>query len=127
MDEELVQLPWTYRAPAGRLLLARYEGIVVGCVALRPLPGQGADVCELRRLYVRPWARSARIGRALVAHAITQAQHIGYRRMLLNSVPAMIHAQLIYRALGFSAIAPYALAPPGGEPHAGVQYFERAI
>ena len=122
-----MQLPWAYRAPAGRLLLARYEGIVVGCVALRPLSALGADVCELRRLYVRPWARSARIGRALVAHALGQARHIGYRRMLLNSVPAMIHAQLIYRALGFTAIAPYDPAPPGGAPHAGVQYFERVI
>src|SRR5262245_2372630 len=35
--QELETLPGEYASPRGRLLLARDEGLVVGCVAMRPL------------------------------------------------------------------------------------------
>jgi hypothetical protein len=52
-DRELAELPVAYGPPKGRLLLARVDGVVAGCVALRPI---GNDGCEMKRLFVRPQA-----------------------------------------------------------------------
>ena len=58
-EAELAELPGKYEPPKGRLLLARSGAEVVGCVALRPVD---RDVCEMKRLYVQPRQRGARLG-----------------------------------------------------------------
>jgi hypothetical protein len=50
-DQELAGLPGSYASPEGRLLLAEYQGQLVGCIVLHRLEGR---VCEMKRLYVRP-------------------------------------------------------------------------
>jgi putative acetyltransferase len=49
-DKELATLPGDYAPPGGRLLLVLADDGPAGCVALRPL---AADTAELKRLYVR--------------------------------------------------------------------------
>src|SRR5580698_10192076 len=81
-DQELASLPGGYAPPEGRLLLAEYEGQVVGCVALHKLePG----ICEMKRLYLRPTARGKALGRILAERIIAEARQIGYHRMRLDT------------------------------------------
>jgi putative acetyltransferase len=111
-DEELKNLPGAYAAPSGRLLLARYEQQAAGCVALRKLE---ANVCEMKRLYVRPAYRGKGLGRILVERVIAEARAIGYERMRLDTIiSSMQDAVELYRKMGFKEIAPYRANPIEG-------------
>ncbi|MFY9742141.1 MAG: GNAT family N-acetyltransferase [Candidatus Sulfotelmatobacter sp.] len=111
-DKELAGLPGDYAPPRGRLLLAQYEDQLAGCVALHPLE---ADVCEMKRLYLRPQFRGKGLGRALADRIIAEARQIGYRSMRLDTVePMMKDAVAMYRKLGFKEIAPYCTNPNAG-------------
>jgi putative acetyltransferase len=111
-DQELAGLPGDYAPPEGRLLLAEYEGYVAGCVALHRLED---EICEMKRLYLRPQFRGKGIGLALADRIISEARQIGYQRMRLDTVePVMKDAVEMYRKLGFREIAPYRTNPIAG-------------
>jgi putative acetyltransferase len=111
-DQELATLPGHYAPPEGRLLLAGYEGQLAGCVALHPLQ---PEICEMKRLYLRPQFRGKGIGFALVQRIIAEGRQIGYERMRLDTVePIMKDAVAMYRRFGFQEIAPYCANPNPG-------------
>ena len=111
-ERELAELPGCYAPPAGRLLIARVGGEVVGCVGLRPL---GPGVCEMKRLWVEPGFGGRGIGRALAEQIVAAAQAIGYARMRLDTIPdRMPAAQHLYASLGFREIPPYYDNPLAG-------------
>lgn len=111
-DEEMKTLPGAYAPPGGRLLLAHGQIQAAGCVALRPLDRQ---ICEMKRLYVRPAYRGQSVGRLLVDGVIAEARTIGYERMRLDTVASSMHdAIVLYRRRGFREIAPYCENPIAG-------------
>jgi putative acetyltransferase len=77
-DEELGTLPGVYAPPAGRLLLATWDGEPAGTAAFRFL---SASACEAKRLYVRPLYRGKGIGGDLVRKLIEEARGAGYREI----------------------------------------------
>lgn len=111
-DKELAELPGMYAPPAGRLLLATVNGAAAGCAGLHALEG---DICEMKRLYVRPSWRGAGLGRKLAETMIAEARAIGYRRMRLDTLAGkMDRAISLYRQLGFAEIPPYRSNPIDG-------------
>lgn len=113
-DQELAELPGSYAPPRGRLLLAADDGEpeYAGCVALHPL---GEDVCEMKRLYVRPAFRGRGVGQQLVAAIIAAGRELGYKSMRLDTVPGVMDSAIkMYRQTGFREIAPYTNNPVPG-------------
>ncbi|WP_348272924.1 GNAT family N-acetyltransferase [Mesorhizobium sp. YR577] len=92
----------------------------VGCISLHRLDQPGA--CELKRLYVQAAARRAGVGRALIEEAIVHAASLGYRKVMLDSLPSMTSAIALYISLGFQSVEPYwdNLVP-------GILYFGRTL
>ena len=111
-DEELATLPGQYAAPGGVLLLARRaDGEPLGCVGLRRLHG---DVAEMKRLYVAPSARGLGLGRALLHAVLAAAGDLGYVEVRLDTLPTMHAAIAMYRSAGFTSVAPYYDTAPAG-------------
>ncbi|MCB1758629.1 MAG: carbonate dehydratase [Gammaproteobacteria bacterium] len=110
-DQEMAGLPGAYAAPEGRLYLALIDDTPAGCVGVRRI----ADgVCEMKRLYVDPAMRGRGLGRDLATAAIRSARELGYRRMQLDTLPAMRIAVKLYRELGFSDSPAYYPSPLEG-------------
>jgi putative acetyltransferase len=101
---ELDQLAQIYAPPTGSLLLARRGDQPVGCGAIRRLSGQS---CEMKRLYIRPADRGAKLGRVIAQALLVRARALGYTSVRLDTLAEMIPARALYRSLGFREIAPY--------------------
>jgi ribosomal protein S18 acetylase RimI-like enzyme len=110
-EDELEGIPGAYGPPAGRLRMALLDGEAVGCIAIRRID---SDVCEMKRLYVRPDSRRRGIGRLLAETGVRDALELGYRAIRLDTVPSMIAATALYRAIGFTEIEPYRHNPIAG-------------
>ena len=110
-DRELAELPGDYAPPGGRLLLALEGDEHAGCVALRPYE---AEVCEMKRLYVRPAHQGAGLGRRLAEAIVDAGLDAGYRLMRLDTLPSMQAARGLYRSLGFEEIEAYRPNPVHG-------------
>ena len=97
-----------YGMPEGRLYLAYWEGQLAGCIGLRKLDEAR---CELKRLYVRPEFRGHHIGEALIRRILDDAREIGYRHVLLDTLPFLRSAIRLYRSIGFYEIGCYNESP----------------
>jgi len=115
-SQELETLPGKYSAPKGSILVAKENGETLGCVAVRPL---GSEICEMKRLYVKPAHRGKKVGRELAMAIIEEAKRLGYKAMRLDTVEAMKEASALYWALGFQQIDAYYY-----NPLPGAMYFE---
>ncbi|SHF49959.1 Ribosomal protein S18 acetylase RimI [Lampropedia hyalina DSM 16112] len=114
-EHELDTLPGDYAEPSGVIYLARIDGLLAGCCALRPLFNTHySNACEMKRLYVRKAFRGFGLGRQL-SEAIVEFAHIaGYSCILLDTLNEMETARALYEELGFAEVEPYYFNPYPG-------------
>lgn len=105
---ETENLEGKYGRPYGRLYIVFFDGNPAGCIALRKIDNLN---CEMKRLYVKPRYRGNGIGALLVKHIITEAEEIGYKHILLDTLPFLKRAIAMYKAYGFYEIESYNNSP----------------
>jgi putative acetyltransferase len=103
-EAELAGLPGKYAPPKGRLLLARKDDQAAGCVALRDL---GENIAEMKRMFLPIRFRGQGIGRGLTRRLLLEARAAGYERIRLDTSFRQKEALALYESVGFKRIAPY--------------------
>ncbi|WP_108261272.1 GNAT family N-acetyltransferase [Mangrovicoccus ximenensis] len=107
-EDEIFSLdPAGLAAPDVTFLVARLNGMPVGCVALVDMGGYG----EIKRLFVRTGARGHGIADALMAEAEGHAADLELPEIRLESSTDLAAAERFYRRLGYADCAPF-----GGYP-----------
>jgi GNAT superfamily N-acetyltransferase len=90
--------------PHGAFLVGYEDEAPVAIGGLRRLED---GVCEIKRMYVVPAARSRGVGRALLSALEDAARAIGYERVRLDAGPAQQHSQVLFADTGYVEIPPY--------------------
>jgi GNAT superfamily N-acetyltransferase len=103
--------PFELRPPDGIYLVGLEEGeegeegeTAVAGGGLRHLDD---GLAEVKRMFVRPAARSRRLAGALLAALEGEARSLGYDRLRLDTGPKQVHAIRLYTGAGFVAVEPY--------------------
>ena len=110
--------------------------VCVGAVALRRLAGHTstvgegeevagaplAAVCEMKRLFVLPGHHGLGAGAALARALLVQAEQLGYRVMVLDTLERLEGANRLYSGLGFQPCERY-----NDCPLPGVLYWARRL
>ncbi len=110
-DNEMEDFPNHYSPPTGNLLLALSENEPMGCVGVRFFE---KDICEMKRLYIKPEYRGKKAGKELAVSAIKSGKALGYGYMRLDTLSSMETANQLYKSLGFIEIDPYRDNPIDG-------------
>jgi len=93
--------------------------VVEGGGGVAPLVGGAEDVCELRKMYFLPSARSLGAGAALMTRCLDAARGFGFTHCYLETLTGMDAAMRLYARSGFQRID----APMGATGHGGCNTF----
>jgi len=96
--------PSELRAPDGTYLVGWEGQAAVAGGGVRRLDD---GVAEIKRMFVRPAARSRGIAGELLTALEYSARSLGYRLARLDTGPKQSHAERLYRRAGFAPVAPY--------------------
>ena len=99
-----VTTPREMGSPDGAFLVGYEDGTPMAIGGLRRL---NDGVCEIKRMYVVPGARSRGAGRALLATLEDMAREIGYERVRLDAGPAQQHSRALFAKAGYVEIPRY--------------------
>lgn len=103
-EKDLISLnnPDTYIIDkGGHILLAEYEGELVGTAALLKLD---EETMELAKMAVSPKAQGKNIGYLLGQACIEKAKEMGAKKLFLESNTKLVPAISLYRKLGFMKV-----------------------
>lgn len=118
-DEELNIINSMYGSPTGCLLLVYDNELPIACAAYRKI---GENICELKRMYIKPDYRRKGVGQEIMNILCSRAKLNGYTLMRLDTLDTMTPAIKLYSNNGFYEIEAYY-----HNPNNGVVYMEKRL
>jgi putative acetyltransferase len=106
-----------YSDDHSQIFLLWKEDKPVGCAAFRKVDD---NVCEMKRVYIRPIARGDKQGALLVERVLMEAASAGFEKMCLDVLPEFKKALALYRSFGFSDHEPITNNPIAGTQFLGL-------
>jgi GNAT superfamily N-acetyltransferase len=97
-------VPDELRGPDGAYLVGYEDAEAVAGGGVRRLDD---GVAEIKRMFVRPAARSRGVARALLEALEQTARELGYERIRLDTGPKQVHGLALYRSAGYVDVPPY--------------------
>ncbi|KIA87783.1 GNAT family N-acetyltransferase [Flavobacterium sp. AED] len=119
LPNEFAKMTKMYGANEGALFFALDNEEIVGCVGVRRVEN---EIAELKRLYVRDSYRGYKIGVTLLQKALESARSLGYKKIRLDVIPTLQKAKELYISFGFYEIIPYF-----SNPVEGTTYMEKLL
>ena len=116
-EEDFAGLEPKYNQEGNGIFLAWKGDQVVGCAAYRKIDD---EICEMKRVYVRPAARGENIGRELVRVILDEARASKYRKICLDVLPEFDAALMLYQSFGFVSDDPITHNPVPGTHFLGL-------
>jgi DNA-binding MarR family transcriptional regulator/GNAT superfamily N-acetyltransferase len=104
--------------PAGYFLVARLDGALAGCGALKV---NDAKIAEIKRMWTAPSARGLGVARRVLDALEAKAAESGISTLRLETNKALHEAQALYRGSGYRDVVPF-----NDEPYAHC-WFEKQL
>ena len=100
-DKELNDLADFYK---GGVLLAGYEDEVpVSCIAVKKIDN---DVCEAKRLFIKPESRGKGYARIMLKTMLDKAKDLGFKRVTFTTKPSVMQIGYgLYKRMGFEEVS----------------------
>ncbi len=101
-DPELQDMASAYAAAGSAYFVVEHHGRLVGGGGFGPLAGGAPEVCELRKMYLRPEARGHGLGRTMLARCLETARqnrlpaHVPRDAAKHARRPASLRAQWVF-------------------------------
>jgi putative acetyltransferase len=104
-----------FQTPGSHYFTALADGEVAGGGGIYPSKGLPEATCELVKMYLRPEQRGKGLGKAIIEKCLTFAGEAGYKKVYIETLPALRKAMSVYERAGFR----YLDAPLGDTGHFG--------
>jgi GNAT superfamily N-acetyltransferase len=113
-----VTTPEEMMPPEGIFLVGYEDERPIAIGGLRRLQD---GICEIKRIYVVPNARSRGVGRALLTALEQAGRQLGYERARLDAGPKQQHSRALFEKTGYLQIPKY------NDNHIAVYFAEKHL
>ena len=103
-DPEVDSISGAYSGPRAAYFVVEAGRRVLGGGGIGPIEGAPDDICELRKMYLRPESRGLGAGRRLLELCLDAARERGYRVCHLATLGRMESARRLYDRAGFQLL-----------------------
>lgn len=100
-DPEVDSISAAYAGPRAAYFVVEAGGRVLGGGGIGSIEGTPEDICELRKMYLRPESRGLGAGRRLLVLCLDAARDRDYRVCHLATLGRMEGARRLYDRAGF--------------------------